>query len=60
MPMYVRAAEDMKMHGLWIVLSMVGLYGRDLLFEVPIMIGLWRDVKQGWLLVFLGGNILSS
>ena len=39
MPMYARAVGDIKMHGLWIVPSMVGLCGKDLL-GVPIMIGI--------------------
>lgn len=58
--MYAQAAGDIKMCGLWIVPSIVGLYGKDLLLEVPIMIGFWRDAKQGWVLGFPWKSGLTS
>lgn len=59
MLMYARAAGGMKMYGLWIMPSMIRLYGKYLLgstnndwdFEgVPNKVGLWRGAKQGWAL----------
>lgn len=49
---------DMKICGLGIVPSMVGLYCKYLSFEVPTKIRLLRDAKLGWALSLPWESIL--